>query len=378
MDKLRKIIHIDMDAFYASVEQRDNPDLRGKPVIVGGDPNSRGVVSTCSYEARKFGVRSAMACSTAYRLCPMGIFVKPRFEAYQEASSMVMNIFYQYTDMIEPLSLDEAFLDVTENKKEMTSATLMAREILKEIYNSTKLTASAGVSYNKFIAKVASDYKKPNGITVVTPEDALGFIETLAIRKFSGVGKVTEKKMHDYGIRTGKDLRQFERDKLVSIFGKAGSYYYDCANGIDSRTVGRRGSRKSYGKETTLKVDIDDKTEMIEILSSIAQRIEPGLKKKSDKGHTITLKVKYFDFKQVTRSITLPYPVDSCETIMNHVVPLLENTQAGELKVRLLGISISNFVSSAEIVKRFEQLLIPFPDFCHKTFNIESGTGEKP
>ncbi|MCP3927115.1 MAG: DNA polymerase IV [Desulfobacterales bacterium] len=368
----RKIIHVDMDAFYASVEQRDNPHLRGKPVIVGGDPNSRGVVSTCSYEARKFGVKSAMACSTAFRLCPMGIFVKPRFEAYQEASSTVMNIFYEYTDIIEPLSLDEAFLDVTENKKNIVSATVIAKEILQRIKHETKLTASAGVSYNKFIAKVASDYKKPNGITVVTPENADYFIENLNIRKFYGVGKVTEKKMHSYGIKTGKDLKQFDRDKLVSVFGKSGSYYYDCANGIDSRPVGRRGSRKSYGKETTLKEDIDDKKLMIEILEGIAERLEPQLQKKSDKGHTVTLKVKYFDFQQVTRSITLPYPVDSSEIIMKHVKPLLENTEAGEVKVRLLGISVSNFINKAEIIKRHIQLLIPFPDYCHVTFNAET------
>ena len=213
-----------MDAFYASVEQRDRPELKGKPVVVGGDPNSRGVVAACSYEARKFGIHSAMPSSRAYKLCPHAVFLRPRFDVYRSVSTDIREIFQEYTDIVEPLSLDEAFLDVTKNKRGITSATLIAQEILKKIYEKTgQLTASAGVSFNKFLAKVASDFNKPNGITVITPDDATDFIDKLPIRKFFGVGKVTEEKMHNLGIETGADLKRMEKERLINIFGKAGN-----------------------------------------------------------------------------------------------------------------------------------------------------------
>jgi DNA polymerase-4 len=341
---LRKIIHIDMDAFYASVEQRDRPELKGKPVIVGGDPNSRGVVATCSYEARKFGVHSAMASSMAYRLCPQAIFVRPRFDVYRTVSEQIREIFYRYTDLVEPLSLDEAYLDVTENKKGIPYAADLAREILKQIREETGLTASAGVSFNKFLAKVASDIHKPNGFTVVTPKNADRFIDCLPIRKFYGVGKVTEQKMLEMGIKTGADLKKKSREELVQHFGKAGHFYYDIAHGKDDRPVNPHQERKSIGQEQTLSRDIDDRQEMLEILGKCAEGIEEYMKDKAIKGRTVTLKIKYYDFKSITRSITVPEPLCEASAIMKYIPGLLEKTEAGKIKVRLLGVSVSNFV----------------------------------
>ncbi|MGD8292010.1 MAG: DNA polymerase IV [Desulfobacterales bacterium] len=364
MQPIRKIIHIDMDAFYASVEQRDRPGLRGKPVIVGGDPHSRGVVAACSYEARKFGVHSAMASSTAYRLCPDAVFIRTRFDVYRAVSAQIREIFCEYTDLVEPLSLDEAFLDVTENYKGMPSATLIAREIKKKIYQRTgKLTASAGVSFNKFIAKVASDMNKPDGITVITPDMAEAFIDKLPIRKFFGVGKVTEEKMLSLGIRTGADLKKYKKEQLIQFFGKSGSYFYDIAHGKDQRPVAPDRIRKSIGKETTLSEDIDDTDLMLEILGDIAAKLENLLMKRDAKGRTITLKVKYFDFQSTTRSVTVEEPPDSASVIVKYIRPLLAKTEAGSKKVRLLGISISNFddqeTSSGKVCKH-RQLPLPF------------------
>lgn len=333
-----------MDAFYASVEQRDTPEFKGKPVIVGGDPNHRGVVAACSYEARKFGIHSAMASSTAYKLCPDAIFIRPRFDVYRAVSSEIREIFQEYTHLVEPLSLDEAFLDVTENFKEMASATLIAMEIKKKIYYRTgRLTASAGVSFNKFIAKVASDINKPDGITVVTPDMADSFIDGLPIRKFFGVGKVTEEKMIGFGIKTGADLKKFKKEKLIQIFGKSGNYFYNIAHGQDDRSVEPNRIRKSIGKETTLIEDIDDRHQMLEILENIAVKLENLFIRHDAKGRTITLKIKYFDFKSITRSVTIDEPADSASIIMKYITPLLSKTEAGDRKVRLLGISISNF-----------------------------------
>ena len=333
-----------MDAFYASVEQRDRPEFKGKPVVVGGDPNSRGVVAACSYEARKFGIHSAMASSHAYRLCPHAIFLRPRFDVYRSVSLEIREIFYEFTDLVEPLSLDEAFLDVTDNYRGMSSATLLAREIKKKIYDRTRgLTASAGVSFNKFIAKVASDINKPDGITVITPEMADEFIDKLPIRKFFGVGKVTEEKMLSLGIKTGADLKQFKKEKLIELFGKSGSYFYNIAHGMDDRPVEPNRIRKSIGKEMTLIEDIDDTDQMLEILENIADRLENSLNKRDEKGRTITLKIKYFDFQSITRSVSVDEPADSASIIMKHIKPLLSKTEAGEKKVRLLGISVSNF-----------------------------------
>jgi len=364
MTKIRKIIHIDMDAFYASVEQRERPEFKGKPVVVGGNPNSRGVVAACSYEARKFGIHSAMPSSRAYKLCPHAIFLRPRFDLYRSVSSKIREIFFEYTDLVEPLSLDEAFLDVTNNFKGMSSATLLAREIKKKIYDRTGgLTASAGVSFNKFIAKVASDINKPDGITVITPEMAEEFIDKLPIRKFFGVGKVTEEKMFNHGIKKGADLKQFNKEKLIELFGKSGSYFYNIAHGMDDRPVEPNRIRKSIGKETTLTEDIDDTDQMLEILENIADRLENSLNKRDAKGRTITLKIKYFDFQSITRSVSVDEPADSAAVIMRYVKPLLSKTEAGEKKVRLLGISVSNFDdqdNSGDTNGEYGQLPLPF------------------
>ncbi|MFC1670177.1 DNA polymerase IV [Spirochaetota bacterium] len=338
----RKIIHIDMDAYYASVEQRDNPELRGKPVIVGGNPNSRGVVAACSYEARKFGIHSAMSSSRAHRQCPQAVFLRGRFDVYKEVSQQIRDIFFKYTDLVEPMSLDEAYLDVTQNKKGSNSATEIAKKIRKEIYNVTGLTASAGVSFNKFLAKVASDFNKPDGITVITPHKASHFIDNLPIGKFHGIGKVTEKKMRHMKITNGKDLKKITRTKLIEMFGKVGGYYYDIANCSDKRPVNPHWIRKSIGKERTFLQDIDGRDEMHDIIQNLSVDIVNYLNKSKIKGRTITLKVKYFDFTVVTRSITLEKPTDVSDIIMMQARMLLEKTEAGNKKVRLLGVSLSN------------------------------------
>jgi len=361
MQQTRKIIHIDMDAFYASVEQRDRPEFKGKPVIVGGDPQSRGVVAACSYEARKFGIHSAMPSVTAYRLCPDAVFVRPRFDMYREVSAQIREIFSEYTGLVEPLSLDEAFLDVTENYKGMPSATLIARELKKKIFQRTGgLTSSAGVSFNKFLAKVASDINKPDGLTLITPDMADEFIAKLPIRKFFGVGKVTEEKMQNLGIQTGADLKKYKKEQLIQIFGKSGRYFYDISHGFDDRPVEPNRIRKSIGKETTFSEDIDDIDQMIEILDNIAAKLENSLIKRDAKGRTITLKVKYFYFKSITRSITVDEPAESASVIMKYVKPLLAKTEAGDKKVRLLGISVSNFDDQKVKVERYRQLPLPF------------------
>ncbi|MBF0257397.1 MAG: DNA polymerase IV, partial [Desulfamplus sp.] len=302
---MKKIIHIDMDAFYASVEQRDNPELKGKPVIVGGDPYQRGVVAACSYEARAFGIHSAMPGKRAFKCCPHAIFIKPNFEKYRAVSVQIREIFYEYSDLVEPLSLDEAFLDVTENKKNLPSATEVAIRIRNEIFNRTGLTASAGISFNKFLAKIASDVNKPNGIKVVKPGDADDFIDTLPIRKFFGVGKVTELKMSRIGIKTGADLKQYDKLELMQIFGKSGEYFYNIAHAQDNRPVIAQREPKSLGKETTLNKDTDDTEQMLKILERIALQIESLIIQKEISGKTLTLKVKYYDFQSITRSITL-------------------------------------------------------------------------
>ncbi len=344
----RKIIHIDMDAFYASVEQRDNPALRGKPVIISGDPSKRGVVSTCSYEARQYGVHSAMPSRTAYKLCPHGIFVPPRFSAYKEVSTKIREIFSDYTDLIEPLSLDEAYLDVTENKKDIPYATDIAKEILMRIRTETQLTASAGVSFNKFLAKVASDYKKPAGITVIKPDNAAKFIDNLKIRKFYGVGKVTEQKMLKLNIHTGKDLRKLSLEQMNLMFGKAGSYYFNIVNCIDERPVTPYRTRKSVGRERTFQQDIDDMNLIEEHLLKITAQVSEIMDRIGVKGKTITLKIKYFDFKSSTRSYSLNCPTSSPEDIYQVIKPLLGKTDAGKTKVRLLGVSVSNLIHIKE------------------------------
>ena len=355
---IRKIIHIDMDAFYASVEQRDNPSLRGKAVIVGGSPNSRGVVSTASYEARKFGVHSAMPCSQAARLCPHGIFVRGRFDAYKEASKQIREIFYEYTDLVEPLSLDEAYLDVTENHRGMKSAPLIAKEILEKIQKKTNLTASAGVSYCKFIAKVVSDFNKPNGLTLITPEEAEVFLSELDIKKFFGVGKATQKKMHSLGIKTGADLKQWSEIDLIKAFGKSGRYYFRICRGIDNREVKPHRIRKSYGKERTFADDKTDINWISNFLDELAQSISEGMQKINAKGKTITLKVRYKNFDTITRSQSLPNYTNDHHLISTSITQLLELTEIGSRPIRLLGISLSNLNLSEEHF--FEQLELEF------------------
>lgn len=339
---LRKIIHIDMDAFYASVEQRDNQEFVGKPVIVGGDPKERGVVATCSYEARKFGVRSAMSTSRAYQLCPQGIFVSPRFERYKAVSDQIRSIFYEYTDLVEPLSLDEAYLDVTYNKKGEPLATKLAIQIKAQIFKETGLTASAGVSFNKFLAKAASDWEKPDGLTVIPPDRAAKFVEKLPIRKFYGVGSVTEKKMLSLGIKTGADLLLRSLAELISLFGKSGESFYKMVHCEDDRVVNPHRVRKSYGKEVTFPEDIRNKEEIIETLKKLSTKVGELLERHAILAKTITLKVRYHDFKTVTRSHTLENGVQEGENIFKEALLLLEQTEVSQKPVRLLGVSASN------------------------------------
>lgn len=331
-----------MDAFYASVEQRDNPKLRGKPVIIGGDPRERGVVATCSYEARIFGVHSAMPVSVAYRLCPKGIFVRPRFEVYEEVSEQIRDIFHEYTDLVEPLSLDEAYLDVTHNKKNQPSATLLAKQIKEEIYQKTHLTASAGVSFNKFLAKTASDWQKPNGLTVIPPNKALGFIEKLPIGKFHGVGRVTEKKMKSYGINTGSDLRKYDRATLIRLFGKVGGFYYDIAHMQDHRPVNPFRTRKSYGREITFQQDIKDLEHEHQVLKKLAEEVASMLQEAGKSARTITLKVRYEDFTTITRSHTQDQPYKGSQELLGEAINLLNATDAKARYIRLLGVAASN------------------------------------
>lgn len=357
----RKIIHIDMDAFYASVEQRDKPELRGRPVVVGGDPAGRGVVATCSYEARRFGIHSAMPCARAYRLCPAAVFVRPRFDVYRQVSRQVREIFLSYTDLVEPLSLDEAYLDVTANKVGIQSAIWVAQTIRKEIRQKTGLTASAGVSYNKFLAKIASDLNKPDGLSVVLPEQAETFIAALPIRKFHGVGRETEKKMHRLGIMTGGDLLRLDLETLSRYFGKAGEYFFNIARGIDLRPVVPNRVRKSIGKETTLKEDVADTGQMLTILGELADKVAALLEQKHTAGMTLTLKLKYDDFQTVTRSTSQGKAIDSAETILALAEQMLKKTDAGHKAVRLLGISLSQLTNDVQSTE-LRQLELPFYD----------------
>jgi DNA polymerase IV len=349
---LRKIIHIDMDAFYASVEQLDNPELRGKPIAVGGS-EERGVVAAASYEARKFGVRSAMSSIIAKRNCPELIFVKPRFERYREISNKIRTIFLEYTDLVEPLSLDEAYLDVTQNKKGLPSATLIAREIRERIKQETGLNASAGISVNKFIAKVASDINKPNGQKTINPEEVQEFLETLQIRKFHGVGKVTAEKMYQLGIFKGADLKQRSEEFLTEHFGKSGVHYYNVVRGIHLSEVKPNRIRKSLGAERTFDENISSEIFMMERLSNIAEEIERRLKKSNVAGKTITLKIKYSDFSLHTRSKTLPYFISSRDLVLETAKELLFQEKMKN-SVRLLGISLSNLNTEKPETKQQE------------------------
>jgi len=337
---IRKIIHVDMDAFYASVAQMDNPELKGKPIAVGGG-GKRGVVSAASYEARKFGVKSAMAGSLASKLCPDLIFVKTDFDRYTEISKKIRKIFYDYTDLVEPLSLDEAYLDVTKNKKGNPSASLLAKEIRDRIFNEVGLTASAGISINKFIAKVASDYNKPNGQKTVNPEEVIAFLEQLDIRKFYGVGKVTAEKMYQKGIFTGFDLKQKSLEYLDEHFGKSGGSYYYIVRGIHNSEVKPNRIRKSLAAERTFNENLSSEIFMLEKLERIAEEISRRLLKSNVAGKTVTLKIKYSDFTLQTRSKTLPYYIGDKDVILETAKNLLYQEKLSN-SVRLLGISMSN------------------------------------
>lgn len=340
---IRKIIHIDMDAFYASVEQRDFPEYQGKPIAVGGSPDGRGVVATASYEARKFGVKSAMPSRQALQLCPEIIFVRPRFEAYKAVSIHIREIFSRYTDLIEPLSLDEAYLDVTEDKLAIGSALEIAKQIKQAIKDELNLTASAGVSSGKFVAKIASDMNKPDGLTFIGPSKIESFMEKLPVERFFGVGKVTAKKMKSMQLHTGADLKRLTEQDLIRYFGKAGKFYYTIVRGIDNRAVQSERQTKSLAAEDTFEHDLITIEEMHTELSKLADKVAVRLNKHQLKGRTITLKLKYSDFKQITRNQSFPHPVSDYQIIIDTAKQLLENIDLVDKKVRLLGISLSNF-----------------------------------
>jgi DNA polymerase IV len=353
----RKIIHIDMDAFYASIEQRDNPSLRGKPVAVGGS-RQRGVVAAASYEARKFGVHSAMPSITAKKRCPSLVFVSPRFPVYKEVSQQIREIFFEYTDLVEPLSLDEAFLDVTENKKNMGLATEIARELKEKIKHKTGLTASAGVSVNKFLAKIASDYDKPDGLYVIKPQEAEAFVEKLTIEKFFGIGKVTAEKMHALDIHNGKDLKSHPIQELIGLFGKAGSFYFNIARAIDDRPVDPNRVRKSIGNENTFASDLTTMPEILFELKKIETELVRRIEKSGTRGKTLTLKIKFANFEQITRSKSIhenftPY------TIHTTSLELISHIELSK-GIRLLGLTLSNLENEEEIDAM--QLEIDFDD----------------
>lgn len=340
---IRKIIHIDMDAFYAAVEQRDFPEYRAKPVVVGGRPDSRGVVATASYEARSFGIHSAMPCSKAVKLCPHALFVPPRFDVYKIVSNQIRAIFSRYTDLIEPLSLDEAFLDVTADKKGIGSAIEIAKQIKKAIYTELQLTASAGVSVNKFIAKIASDMDKPNGLTFIGPSRIERFMESLPVEKFHGVGKVTAAKMKRLQLYTGGDLKQLDEAELIRLFGKSGRFFYRIVRGIDDRRVEPHRELKSVAVEDTFKHDLSRMEDLEAALQLIVSKLSSRLQSKKRKGRTITLKVRFSDFRAITRSHSLASVFDDSQTIFTTAHQLLQAVVAQEtLPIRLLGVAISN------------------------------------
>ncbi len=337
----RKIIHIDMDAFYASVEQRDNPEYKGKPIAVGGG-GERGVVAAASYEARKFGVRSAMPGKQAKKNCPELIFVKPRFDVYKSVSNQIQNIFLEYTDLVEPLSLDEAYLDVTSPKKGKNSATLIAKEIRERIFDELQLTASAGISYNKFLAKIASDVNKPNGMFVIHPDKAFEFIEKLPVERFHGVGKVTAQKFKKLRIHNGLDLKEAGLEFILKHFGKNGLFFYDISRGIDNRPVEPDRDRKSVGAENTFSKDLIEKQELNEVMTEISDILYRRLLKAGLWGKTLTIKIKYHDFQQITRSKSYADTLSNKDDILYQSCELLHQNRQADKPIRLLGISFSH------------------------------------
>ncbi|MGU9940305.1 DNA polymerase IV [Empedobacter brevis] len=355
----RKIIHIDMDAFFASVEQRDFPELRGKCIAVGGN-EERGVIATASYEARKYGVGSAMSSVVAKRKCPQLIFVKPRFHVYKEVSDQIRAIFLEYTNLVEPLSLDEAFLDVTQNHKNIEIATDIAKEIKQKIKDRTNLTASAGISFNKFLAKIASDYNKPDGLYVITPKMAESFIHTLPIKKFHGIGKVTAERMQMMGIHTGLDLKNLTLEKLLREFGKSGQYYYNIVRGIDFREVNPARLRKSSGSETTFSHDLETLEEMQIALFPLMEDVWNWSLKTTIYGRTLTVKIKYSDFTVSTKSKSASFPIKNRVLFDQICYDLLAEGYSSQNPVRLLGVSISNLENNQKRIGT--QLEIPFKE----------------
>lgn len=338
---MRKIIHIDMDAFFAAVEQRNRPELRGKPVAVGSDSN-RGVVATASYEARKFGVRSAMSSVIAKRLCPDLIFVHSDFDEYKQVSNQIHAIFTEYSDLVEPLSIDEAFIDVTSNFKGIKSATLIAQEIKQQIVNKTQLTASAGISYNMFLAKLASDMNKPDGLTVILPSEADKILENLVVEKIYGVGKSTAERMHSFGIHTGLDLKKLSQASLIRLFGKSGEFYYNICRGIDERKVTPYHERKSVGTERTFEKDLTTQFERISELYFIAKELEERLIESGFKGKTLTVKIKFHNFEQISRSKTFDKYITDFHSILHNAKELLANVKTERTSIRLMGLTVSN------------------------------------
>ncbi len=341
---IRKIIHIDMDAFFASVEQRDFPELKGKPIVVGSS-SQRGVIAAASYEARKYGVHSAMSSQVALKKCPSLIFQHHRFDVYKSVSSQIMNILHDYSDLVEPLSIDEAFIDVTRNKKKHNSATLIALEIKKRILEETQLTASAGISVNKFLAKIASDQDKPNGLFVIKPDDVLPFIEQLQVKDFYGVGKKTAERMNQLGIYTGKDLQKWSLNGLVKNFGKAGHFFYSICRGIDNRPVVPNRIRKSVGIENTFSVDLKDSSDIYRELDQLIEGLWQRMVRTEKYGRTLTLKIKFNDFKQQTYSKTLLQNIDEKKVLTSLASTLLNNAIIDK-PLRLMGLSISNLIGN--------------------------------
>lgn len=338
-----------MDAFFASIEQRDFKKYAGKPIVVGGKPDERGVVATCSYEARPFGVHSAMPSSTAARLCPQAIFVKPRFEVYKQVSAQIRKIFCCYTDLVEMLSLDEAYLDVSDSVTDMGAARNLAHRVKAQVLKETRLTVSAGISYNKFLAKIASDMDKPNGCYLISPEQGLDFVANLPIGKFHGIGKVTQRRMQEMGIKDGADLRRCSRETLLKTFGKVGDYYYDAARGIDHREVVAERPRKSVGAETTFRHDLLREDDVKEALKQRAVEVARMLVARNLSGRTVTLKVKYADFRQITRSYTLDHPLVGLKEMWSLLLGLLQKTEIGRRPIRLLGVAVSNLCPSTPL-----------------------------
>lgn len=355
----RKIIHVDMDAFYAAIEQRDDPGLRGRPVVVGGDPDGRGVVATCSYEARRFGIHSAMPAARAIRLCPEAVFLRPRFTVYRAVSRRIQSLFREYTALVEPLSLDEAYLDVTGSRRQQGSATRIASEIKARIRADTGLTASAGVSYNKFFAKQASDLEKPDGLTLIRPDQGAAFIASLPVGRIHGVGRATEQRMHALGIHTGADLRRRSLAELQQAFGRRAAFYHALARGVDERPVRAERIRKSVGAEQTYSVDLRAHDAMRQALQPLAEKVERALAERHLQGYTLTLKVKYADFRQVTRARSQALPLRTAAQMLPLAAGLLGQTEAGSRPVRLLGLSVSALQALDDRVA--EQMTLTYP-----------------